>query len=599
LNQFKAEIKVRHALSGSSSTEAHAFYDGLDLEDANIRFWAEGIGDIVKLNFQNGGILYMDFPGGMLGDVAGNIIEDAFSIPAYFVGINKPVLNQDSVSSDDPYELDSFVEWRFTDVAVRRLAHSDYELVQNISISIGGAAPFSPIYAFLKGSTKPSGDILLNSSTLRVYLPPVFSGQNIEITLKKGQIAPVFKYSSLLIDSSDFGSNEELTQTYTVKEHGDRQVRILAGFVLGDIGFDFLVDGLSPDLGSASIGFFFDHSIGTIAAFNHPMGLDIDTEGNVYVADMSNHRIRKIDSQASVTTVLGSPTGSSRLPGRGYRDGKASSALLSFPSDLDVGDDGHIYIVDSYNDRVRKLTQGIASTIVEIENIAGVSTSFGSTLSILKRTAIGVDSQGNGLLAYSRKIDSDEAKFISFSDSGASLIVNPTEISDIERVNGRMFAIQTFTGNIVEITVANNTYTQTVLVDTNLAQDNHITALAVADDSDNGTITFYVANYGTTTNQIDSDFRINRFVYDTVNKTATETEILTSFETTAPLLTKSQIVSFYTQGAYFMDDLHYLPVETYTESIRDCYGLALDNDGHLLVSDAANGLILKVFNPHM
>lgn len=88
----------------------------------------------------------------------------------------------------------------------------------------------------------------------------------------------------------------------------------------------------------------------TEAHFCGPEHLWVDPEGNVWVADSYNNRIRVIDMDGFVTTVAG--TGA-----RGYSgDGEpALQAQLDLPSGVAVGPDGAIYIADSENDRVRKV----------------------------------------------------------------------------------------------------------------------------------------------------------------------------------------------------------------------------------------------------
>ena len=86
----------------------------------------------------------------------------------------------------------------------------------------------------------------------------------------------------------------------------------------------------------------------TNAHFCGPEHLWVDQEGNVWVADTYNNRIRVIDTDGIVTTVAG--TGLEGLSGDG---GPALQAQLNLPSGVAVGPDGAVYIADSENDRVR------------------------------------------------------------------------------------------------------------------------------------------------------------------------------------------------------------------------------------------------------
>jgi sugar lactone lactonase YvrE len=91
------------------------------------------------------------------------------------------------------------------------------------------------------------------------------------------------------------------------------------------------------------------------AQFSYPSGMAIDAAGNLYVADMVNHRIRKIDINGQVTTVAGSGE-------VGYGDGSALQAKFNYPSDVAVDASGAVYIADHENHSIRKLSNGNVST---------------------------------------------------------------------------------------------------------------------------------------------------------------------------------------------------------------------------------------------
>jgi hypothetical protein len=88
----------------------------------------------------------------------------------------------------------------------------------------------------------------------------------------------------------------------------------------------------------------------TEAALFHPQGLALDGEGNLYVADTFNHRIRRIGLDGTITTIAG--TGSPGLSGDG---GPAAEAELNWPGGIDVAPDGSLYVADTFNHRVRRI----------------------------------------------------------------------------------------------------------------------------------------------------------------------------------------------------------------------------------------------------
>jgi serine/threonine-protein kinase len=101
---------------------------------------------------------------------------------------------------------------------------------------------------------------------------------------------------------------------------------------------------------------------GAEARFYAPCGMAIDKEGNLYVADAENHRIRKVTAAGVVTTLAGH--GASGKEGRGFADGPAARSRLNTPTELFVASDSSVYFSDTYGNRIRKINpQGIVSTI--------------------------------------------------------------------------------------------------------------------------------------------------------------------------------------------------------------------------------------------
>lgn len=87
-----------------------------------------------------------------------------------------------------------------------------------------------------------------------------------------------------------------------------------------------------------------------VAQFNNPSQIFCDADGNIYVADCSNHCIRRITPEKMVETVLG-------MPGTaGWKDGGKEEALFRYPRGLGISKDGSVYVADLGNARVRKLS---------------------------------------------------------------------------------------------------------------------------------------------------------------------------------------------------------------------------------------------------
>ena len=96
-------------------------------------------------------------------------------------------------------------------------------------------------------------------------------------------------------------------------------------------------------------------------------GMTIDTTGNLYIADCGNHIIRKIDTTGFVTTFAG------HINGEGYADGPPATAMFNLPTDIDIDKDGNLYVADKWNWFVRKITpDGTAYSFAAIADPTGI-----------------------------------------------------------------------------------------------------------------------------------------------------------------------------------------------------------------------------------
>lgn len=97
----------------------------------------------------------------------------------------------------------------------------------------------------------------------------------------------------------------------------------------------------------------------TAAFLNRPGGIALDRQGNLFVADAWNHRIRKIDAKGIITTVAGN--GEAGFSGDG---GPATEARLNIPDDVAADPFGNLYVADSDNHRIRRVdSKGIITTV--------------------------------------------------------------------------------------------------------------------------------------------------------------------------------------------------------------------------------------------
>jgi len=95
---------------------------------------------------------------------------------------------------------------------------------------------------------------------------------------------------------------------------------------------------------------------GTAATFNQPLGAAVDGAGNVYVADTTNNLIRKIDAGGTTTTLAGG--GAAGGTALGSADGQGVAATFKSPSGVAVDGAGTVYVSDTGNNLIRKITSG-------------------------------------------------------------------------------------------------------------------------------------------------------------------------------------------------------------------------------------------------
>jgi hypothetical protein len=138
----------------------------------------------------------------------------------------------------------------------------------------------------------------------------------------------------------------------------------------------------------------FANGTGTNATFNNPIGLSLDLDGNIYVGDQVNHRIRKITPAGVVTTLAGSGTGT-------FADGTGASASFNNPCITAVDSSGHVYVADQSNHRIRKITPAGVVTTLAGQTSSGSANGTGAAASFFFPFGVAVDSSGTVYVADS------------------------------------------------------------------------------------------------------------------------------------------------------------------------------------------------------
>ena len=184
-------------------------------------------------------------------------------------------------------------------------------------------------------------------------------------------------------------------------------------------------------VGSQTAGYAGDGDFAFRAQLNMPMGVALDAQGSVYIADENNHRIRKVTPDGRIAAIAGGShfTGDS---------GPATSAMLHRPAFAVQGPDGGLYISDSANNRIRKIdNKGVITTIAGTgECVRTGDRAKATTAGLCAPRGLAFDSKGNLFVADSgnyvvRRIDTNgvittvagTGKYADSGDSGAPLTI--------------------------------------------------------------------------------------------------------------------------------------------------------------------------------
>jgi sugar lactone lactonase YvrE len=186
--------------------------------------------------------------------------------------------------------------------------------------------------------------------------------------------------------------------------------------------------------GAGTPGYSGDGGPASSAQLNMPQGVAVDASGILYISDTANNRVRRVDAGGKITTVAG--TGASGYSGDG---GSAVLAKLNNPSFISAGPYGNLFIADTFNSRIRKLTPTGQITTVAGNGTASYSGDGGPAVSAALYFPAGVTSDASGNIYIT---DSYNHRVRKVSASGAITTFAGTGVAGITGDGGPASAAQ-------------------------------------------------------------------------------------------------------------------------------------------------------------
>lgn len=167
---------------------------------------------------------------------------------------------------------------------------------------------------------------------------------------------------------------------YISDTHHNRIRKVNASGIITTVAGNGAISGYSGDGGPA-----------TLAQLNQPMGITFDQFGNLYIADENNHRIRKVNTAGIISTVAGNG-----VSGFGGDGGPATAAKLKNPTGVACDIQGNLFIADQINGRIRVVNSvGTISTLAG-DSLWGFSGDGGPASMAKFAQPIGIATDGNG-----------------------------------------------------------------------------------------------------------------------------------------------------------------------------------------------------------
>ena len=248
-------------------------------------------------------------------------------------------------------------------------------------------------------ATLTSSGVAVDASG-NLYLSSPGHGVIRKVTAATGVITTVADIGKVIVKGTSFS---DVPSPISIDATGDLYIADNQKNLVSKVT---VATGVITTVAGTGVGYIGDGGAATSASLRIPYGVALDAAGNMYVADESNHRVRKVTAATGViTTVAG--TGSFIFNGDNI---PATSATLHYPGGVAIDSSGNLYIADSFNNRIRKVTMAtglittVAGATVDIGNNSGYNgDNIIATSAMLDLPSeVAVDASGNLYIADRR-----------------------------------------------------------------------------------------------------------------------------------------------------------------------------------------------------
>jgi len=166
------------------------------------------------------------------------------------------------------------------------------------------------------------------------------------------------------------------------------------GVAVDKAGNVYVADTYNQTIRKVTSGGMVTTLVGTAAQLFAPSGVAVDAATNIYIADYGNHIIRKVTPAGAVTTLAGW-AGSS-----GSEDGTGTAARFYYPSSVAVDSATNVYVADTYNYTIRKISpSGVVTTLAGLAGRSGTNDGAGNAARFFLPSGVAVDGSGNVAVA--------------------------------------------------------------------------------------------------------------------------------------------------------------------------------------------------------